>query len=63
MTARESAQQYSSKAVHCSVSGAKIRKAGGLTQNTPCARTDVSDAVNAQRRALSKQFRLSKIGL
>ena len=62
MTAQVSAQQYFSKAVHCSVSGAIIRKAGAVPLNKACAGTDVSDAVSAQRRALSKQFRLSRYG-
>ena len=63
MTGRVSAQQYFSKAVRCSVSGAKIRKAGAVTPNTASAKADVLDAVGAQRRAHSKQFRLSKTGL
>jgi hypothetical protein len=63
MTALVSAQQYFSKAVHCSVSGAIIRKVGAVPRNKACAGTDVSDAVSAQRRVPTKQFRLSKTGL
>ena len=55
--------EYFSKAVHCSVSGAIIRKAGAVSLNTACARTDVSDAVNVQRHAHSEQLCSSKTSL
>lgn len=62
MMAQVSARQCFSKAVHCSASGATIRKAGAVAPSTACAKADVLDAVNAQRHALSKQFRLSRYG-
>ena len=40
------ARQYSSRDAHWNVSGATIRKAGGLTPNTAFEKADASDAIN-----------------